>query len=32
MLLFTRTLSNFQGVILMAERGMIVEARTLARS
>ncbi|OAJ56900.1 hypothetical protein A6V36_32430 [Paraburkholderia ginsengiterrae] len=32
MLLFTRTLSNFQGAILMAERGMIVEARTLARS
>jgi hypothetical protein len=32
MLLFTRSLSNFQGVILMAERGMIVEARTLARS
>jgi hypothetical protein len=32
MLLFTRTLSNFQGAVLMAERGMIVEARTLARS
>src|SRR5271165_5840467 len=32
MLLFTRTISNFQGAVLMAERGMIVEARTLARS
>jgi uncharacterized protein (DUF4415 family) len=32
MLLFTRALSNFQGTILMAERGMVVEARTLART
>ena len=32
MLLFTRALSNFQGTVLMAERGMVVEARTLARS
>jgi hypothetical protein len=31
MLLLIRTLSNFQGVILLAERGMIVEARTLGR-
>lgn len=29
--LLIRTLSNFQGVILMAERGMAVEAGTLAR-
>jgi hypothetical protein len=32
LLLMYRALSNFQGTILMAERGMIVEARTLARS
>src|SRR5258708_130166 len=31
-LLLIRTLSNFQAVILLVERGMIVEARTLARS
>jgi hypothetical protein len=31
-LLFVRVLSNFQGAILMAERGAIVEARTLART
>ena len=31
-LLYTRALSNFQGVILMAERGAVVEARTLART
>jgi len=31
-LLLIRTMSNFQGTILMAERGMVVEARTLARS
>lgn len=31
-LLFIRTLSNFQGAILMAERGAIVEARVLART
>ena len=31
-LLFTRVLSNFQGAVLLSERGMIVEARTLARS
>ncbi|WP_168075281.1 DUF5677 domain-containing protein [Caulobacter sp. SSI4214] len=31
-LLFVRTLSNFQGAILMAERGAVVEARTLART
>jgi len=31
-LLFSRTLSNFQGSVLLAERGMVVEARTLARS
>ncbi len=31
-LLFVRALSNFQGVILMAERGAVVEARTLART
>jgi hypothetical protein len=32
LLMFTRVLSNFQGMMLMAERGMIVEARTLART
>jgi hypothetical protein len=32
LLLLIRTMSNFQGVILLVERGMIVEARTLARS
>ena len=32
LLLLIRTLSNFQGAILLAERGMIVEALTLARS
>jgi hypothetical protein len=32
LLLFFRALSNFQGSVLMAERGMVVEARTLARS
>ena len=31
-LLFVRMLSNFQGVVVTAERGMIVEARTLART
>jgi hypothetical protein len=31
-LLFVRALSNFQGAILMAERGAVVEARTLART
>lgn len=31
-LLFVRALSNFQGVVLLAERGAIVEARTLART
>jgi hypothetical protein len=31
-LLFVRALSNFQGAILMAERGAIVEARTLVRT
>jgi hypothetical protein len=31
-LLLIRTLSNFQGGLLMAERGMVVEARTLFRS
>jgi len=31
-LMFTRALSNFQGTILMAERGMTPEARTLARA
>lgn len=31
-LLFVRVLSNFQGVVLLAERGMVVEARTLART
>jgi hypothetical protein len=31
-LLFVRVLSNFQGAILMAERGAIVEVRTLART
>jgi hypothetical protein len=31
-LLFVRALSNFQGVVLMAERGAVVEARTLART
>jgi Family of unknown function (DUF5677) len=30
-LFLIRTLSNFQGSILMAERGMVIEARTLAR-
>ena len=29
LLLLVRTLSNFQGAILMAERGMVVESRTL---
>jgi len=32
LLLFVRVLSNFQGMILLAERGLVVEARTLARS
>jgi hypothetical protein len=32
LLLFYRAVNNFQGAVLMAERGMIVEARTLARS
>ncbi len=32
LLLFARTLSAFQGAAIMAERGMIIEARTLARS
>ena len=32
LMLQNRALSNFQGTILMTERGMIVEARTLARS
>lgn len=32
LLLFTRVLSNFQGMMLLAERGMIVESRTLART
>lgn len=32
MLLFTRVLSNFQGTVLMAEHGMVVEARSLARN
>lgn len=31
-MLFVRALSNFPGVILMAERGAVVEARTLART
>ncbi|HEY5302203.1 MAG TPA: DUF5677 domain-containing protein [Acetobacteraceae bacterium] len=31
-LLLVRTLSNFQGAILMAERGALVESRTLSRS
>ena len=31
-LLLIRVLSNFQGMMLMAERGLIVEARTLART
>ncbi|MFG1364053.1 DUF5677 domain-containing protein [Xanthobacter versatilis] len=31
-LFFVRAVSNFQGAILMAERGAIVEARTLART
>ncbi|MFC5372041.1 DUF5677 domain-containing protein [Brevundimonas faecalis] len=31
-LLFVRAVSNFQGAILMAERGAIVEARTLVRT
>jgi hypothetical protein len=30
-LLLIRTLSNFQGAIILAERGMVVEALTLAR-
>jgi hypothetical protein len=32
MLLFVRALSNFQGTMLMAERGMVIEARTLLRT
>jgi hypothetical protein len=32
LLLFYRSTSSFQGTVLLAERGMIVEARTLARS
>ncbi len=32
LLLLVRTLSNFQGALLMSERGMIVEARILTRS
>jgi hypothetical protein len=32
LLLLVRTLSNYQAVVLLAERGMVVEARTLARS
>ncbi|MHB1098784.1 MAG: DUF5677 domain-containing protein [Burkholderiales bacterium] len=31
-LLYLRTLQSFQGAILLAERGMITEARTLVRS
>jgi hypothetical protein len=31
-LLFTRCISNFQGALLLAERGMLVEANTLSRS
>jgi hypothetical protein len=31
-MLFFRALSNFQGCIVLADRGLIVEARTLARS
>ena len=31
-LLFARAVSNFQGTVLMAERGAVVEARTLART
>ena len=31
LLLLIRTLSNFQGGLLMAERGMVVEVRTLFR-
>lgn len=31
-LLFVRAVSNFQGTVLMAERGAVVEARTLART
>jgi hypothetical protein len=31
-LLFARALSSFQGAVLMAEQGMPIEARTLARS
>jgi hypothetical protein len=31
LLLTVRTLSNYQAIVLLAERGMIVEARTLAR-
>jgi len=30
--LFMRTMSNFQGSVLLAERGMVVEAQTLVRS
>ena len=30
--LLSRSLSNFQGAVLMAERGMTIEARTLIRS
>ncbi|HXJ92035.1 MAG TPA: DUF5677 domain-containing protein, partial [Terriglobia bacterium] len=30
--LFIRTMSNFQGSVLLAERGMVVEAQTLVRS
>ena len=32
LLLLIRSLSNFQGSLMMAERGMVVEARTLFRS
>ena len=32
LLLFFRSLTNFQGTVLMAERGMIIEARTLSRN
>ncbi len=31
-MLFVRALSNFQGSLILCERGLIVEARTLARS
>ncbi|MFZ1963588.1 MAG: DUF5677 domain-containing protein [Roseiarcus sp.] len=30
--LFMRTMSNFQGSVLLAERGMVVEAQTLTRN